>query len=419
MNKQDQIKVATQDAWEVAGKMDELMARINYVRNYNNNVKLLKKIGNAVQASALYGAKQESFTHLESNEVAYLFSNITVRLNLLKGLRINDMTLAEISVDDLIAHNATIDTEDLNVYTKKLAEVIKASFSGKRKSKNVLLDVESYVDNGTTKLSSMRNIENLGTILRVYNVAGFDHLPFAKEDSFFPAFESLPLLEKTVVDQYGLNADMVLAVCNVQEYRDVRSACLARASQLSEAAPEDATQEIFDAINEDLYSNIVHAILHFEGVHTFEFNNVVSDLEIYFNEISIPEMNVETKSEPTETETNVSLTERTEGSEEPTPEEREVALEYVRQAQAQLEAAETCESESLPEGEGWNLSGDLIETDNVDGYLLCYRMAVRRDTKFKYTSDTKRVYVMDDQYKLWKAAQKKAQQQRAQEAMMW
>lgn len=456
IERQNQIKVATQDAWEAAGQLDELMARIKYVRNYNNNVKLLKKIGAAVQASALYRASKECFTHLAAHEVEYLFSNINVRMDLLKSLRINDMTLVEITVEDLIAHNANLDCTNLDVYTKKLTEVIKASFSGKRKNKNVLLDVQSYVNESTNKLKAMRNIENLGSVIRVYKLSGFDHLP--SEDKFFANVKeietchSLPLLEQMVVNEYGLNADMVLAVCNVQEYRDIRGALISRAAELTEKCTDDN----FDSINEDLKSNLVHAILHFEGVYTFEFNNVVADLEVYFNDVQIPvaEENLPLVSEPAvvvaEETTPAEITPPAAEENLPTKKEEpavestpavttpaaepveeileEVSLE-VRQAQrdaaelidAQIVAADQYELEELP-GEDWNLSGDSIQVDNVDGYSLCYRIAVNT---FKAggvrmsSGETKRVYVKDASYTMYKAAQDQKNKQRAQEAMMW
>lgn len=460
IERQNQIKVATQDAWEAAGQLDELIARINYVRNYNSNVKLLKKIGAAVQASALYRASKECFTHLAAHEVEYLFSNINVRMDLLKSLRINDMTLVEITVEDLIAHNANLDCTDLDVYTKKLTEVIKASFSGKRKNKNVLLDVQSYVNESTNKLKAMRNIENLGSVVRVYKLSGFDHLP--SEDKFFAnvkeieTYTTLPLYEQMIVDEYGLNADMVLAVCNTQEYRTVSNKLVNDATAAANKALDNDDDHLFYSIIEYLKSNLVHAILHFEGVYTFEFNNVVADLEVYFNDVQIPaaEENLPLVSEPAvvvsaattpaeitppAAEENLP-TKKEEPAVESTPavttpaaepvEEilEEVSLD-VRQAQrdaaelidAQIVAADQYELEELP-GEDWNLSGDSIQVDNVDGYSLCYRIAVNT---FKAggvrmsSGETRRVYVKDASYTMYKAAQDQKNKQRAQEAMMW
>lgn len=458
-----ELKLATQDAWEAAGQLNELVARVQYVTSTNRFIEKLVKLGSLVKASAGYKALMNGdksfFDHLSAAEVELLFTNVNVRMDLLKGLRINDMTLVNISVEDQIKVNAELDYTTAETYTASLKAVVEYSFSakGKRAKKNVLEIKETFKNKKVSE--DLQSPLNLGAVCGILKLnekeirdLGYYCLSSSSKDGFLRSYTAeireiekalntkievpeicneLPLLEKEVVEEYSLNAEMVLAVCNLQEYRNVRAALLNRAMVLSKSAAE-AGEVNFDSINEDLKSNIVHAVLHFEGLFNFEFNSMVNELEPLFDSIEIaepapavckeipleapvqtPAVQAAPVQEAVVKEVVVTLEEEVNDVQE-----RIVQDETAQRVAAQLEAAETYELESLP-GEDWSLSNDLVDTEDVDGFVLCYRTAVKRSNKLNMISDSKRLYVKDAQYNLYKAAQELKNKQRAQEAMMW
>lgn len=147
------VQMAFQEAWEAAGQMDELMARVEYSNASKADADRLVKLQNLVKASAGYKALMSEdksfFDHLSEDQVCVLFTKKRNFLtdgkyhfeNLLNGLKMDEAKLF-FSMDDLTEvvpagkkqHTLTYGNSEEVI--KALTEIVEFNFSKEGQKKN-------------------------------------------------------------------------------------------------------------------------------------------------------------------------------------------------------------------------------------------------------------------------------------------
>lgn len=147
------VQMAFQEAWEAAGQMDELIARVEYSNASKADADRLVKLQNLVKASAGYKALMSEdksfFDHLSKDQVCVLFTKKRNFLtdgkyhfeNLLNGLKMDEAKLF-FSMDDLTEvipagkkqHTLTYGNSEEVI--KALTEIVEFNFSKEGQKKN-------------------------------------------------------------------------------------------------------------------------------------------------------------------------------------------------------------------------------------------------------------------------------------------